>query len=142
MAPGARAPAIAPGAAPPPPAAAAGQARAAGSPAPNDAAAGLAFVSAAQRIAAAGAAGSDPAGAGTALLGASFEWPLRLLRWLNEGPQGATAWLRDFTLAPEAMPALVDDLRRFAAAENLPLDRIVLNGRTLWSATSLPPSTP
>jgi hypothetical protein len=101
----------------------------------------LAFASAAQRLATAGASQTNDAGAGSALFGANFQWPLKLLRWLNDGPQGATAWLRDFTLSPESVPALVEDLRRFAAAENIPLERIVLNGQTLWAAEPVTPRT-
>ncbi|HEU0153481.1 MAG TPA: hypothetical protein VFQ84_09070 [Arenimonas sp.] len=102
----------------------------------------LAFASSAQRLPAAGASQTNDAGASSALFGASFQWPLKLLRWLNDGPQGATAWLRDFTLSPEYVPALVEDLRRFAAAENIPLERIVLNGQTLWAAEPATPRTP
>lgn len=71
-----------------------------------------------------------------ALPGHAAQWPLRLLRWLNDGEGGKTAWLRDFTLDSAATATLVVAVRRFAQAENLPLARIVLNGQTIWSADS------
>lgn len=88
----------------------------------------------AQRIALAAAA-DDGAAARGALQGQAAHWPLRLLRWLNDGDGGKTVWLRDFTLDSAAVSTLIGDVRRFAQAENLPLARIVLNGRTLWTAT-------
>lgn len=96
----------------------------------------MAWATAAQQSAA-GSATAEALGSGQPALGAAAAWPLRLLRWLNEGPHGATAWLRDFTLESDALPALVDDLRHFAADQDMALHRIVLNGRTLW--TSAPP---
>lgn len=78
---------------------------------------------------------SDESAASRSAAGAqASQWPLRLLRWLNDSEGGATLWLRDFTTDPGASSGLVDDLRRFAQTEGLPLRRIVLNGHTLWAA--------
>jgi hypothetical protein len=90
--------------------------------------------STAQLLAAAGAT-TESFGSGTPSLGAAATWPLRLLRWFSEGPEGATAWLRDFTIDAAAVPTLVNDLRRLAAAQDIPLHRIVLNGQTLWMSS-------
>lgn len=68
----------------------------------------------------------------------SASWTMRLLRWFEAEGRGATAWLRDYTLTADGETRLVDDLRRFATSEGLPLARIVLNGRTLWSADPSP----
>lgn len=84
--------------------------------------------------AAANSASEESAAGRSAAQAQAAHWPLRLLRWLNDSEGGSTLWLRDFTSEPGAAPALVDDLRRFAQAEGLPLRRIVLNGRTLWAA--------
>lgn len=75
-----------------------------------------------------------PRGMAGAASASPSPWPMRLLRWLNADGQGPVAWMRDFTADPAALPTLVDTLRRFAQAENIPLRRIVLNGQTLWSA--------
>jgi hypothetical protein len=99
-----------------------------------------AWATTARPVAAAASAAAESIGSGAPALGAAAAWPLRLLRWLNEGSQGATAWLRDFTLDADALPALVQDLQRFAASQDIPLHRIVLNGQTLW--TSTPPTAP
>lgn len=88
-----------------------------------------------QSIAAASASEEIAAGRSAAQAQAAH-WPLRLLRWLNDSEAGTTLWLRDFTTEPGAASALVDDLRRFAQTEGLPLRRIVLNGQTLWSVES------
>lgn len=84
----------------------------------------------ADAINAAGNAPSLPATAAT--------WSLRLLRWFEAEGRGATAWLRDYTVAGDGEAGLVDDVRRFAQDAGLPLRRIVLNGRTLWSVESSP----
>lgn len=93
-------------------------------------------------VQAAATAAADEAGSRSAAQAHAAHWPLRLLRWLNDSDSGKTLWLRDFTVESGSADGLVDDLRRFAQAEKLPLARIVLNGRTLWSAdTSLRDST-
>lgn len=99
------------------------------------------WAAAARPAAAAAGAAAEAIASGAPALGAAAAWPLRLLRWLNEGSHGATAWLRDFTLDADTLPALVQDLQRFAASQDIPLHRIVLNGRTLWTATP-PTATP
>lgn len=102
---------------------------------------GLVPIAAGVRLATAAAAEETAAVRGS-VAGQAAHWPLRLLRWLNDGDGGRTVWLRDFTADAGAASGLVDDLRRFARAESLPLTRIVLNGQTLWTAdTSLRDST-
>jgi hypothetical protein len=99
-------------------------------------------LAAAPSVQAAATAAADEAGSRSAAQAHAAHWPLRLLRWLNDSDSGKTLWLRDFTVESGSADGLVDDLRRFAQAEKLPLARIVLNGRTLWSAdTSLRDST-
>jgi hypothetical protein len=93
-------------------------------------------------VQAAATAAAEEASGRSAAQAQAAHWPLRLLRWLNDSDSGKTLWLRDFTVESGSADGLVDDLRRFAQAEKLPLARIVLNGRTLWSAdTSLRDST-
>ena len=71
---------------------------------------------------------------GAAMPAAGLPWARRLLRWLESQDQAATAWVRDYTVAARGEAELIADLRRFAQSEGLPLRRIVLNGRTVWTA--------
>ncbi len=67
--------------------------------------------------------------------GAFVAWPLRLLRWLADGNQDITAWLRDYNLSDSSADAVVRQLRTLSEGQGVRLSRIVLNGRELWRAS-------
>lgn len=68
------------------------------------------------------------------LLVANRPWPERLLR-LSCKPGGKVAlWLRDYTLSAEAVPPLVARLHEQASKEGIVLERVVINGTTVWQS--------
>ena len=96
-----------------------------------------------------GSAGDDPATAevGTAArtetVATSLAWPERLLRWLaDSNSESATAWVRDYQLAPSQAGGLIDALRLLATQQGFSLDRIMLNGHELWRTAPAPHLTP
>jgi len=60
-------------------------------------------------------------------------WPQRLL-WWAPSCNGASVWLRDFTIQPDGEASLADILRRQLRGDVPAIARIVINGRTVWSA--------
>jgi hypothetical protein len=60
------------------------------------------------------------------------EWLVRWLRWTRNDAGDMSLRLRDYRLSDEETGRVVNDLRRFAQASNLALQRIVVNGHEVW----------
>jgi hypothetical protein len=82
---------------------------------------------------------SDAAPAGatepvTADAQASGYWAERSLRLVRQRDGGVVAWLRDFRVADDDRPALLKAVLHEAGAQGLALNKIMLNGREVWSS--------
>jgi hypothetical protein len=70
------------------------------------------------------------------LVAADKPWPERLLR-LGARPDGKTTlWVRDYALPPQVIRPLVANLRQLARKEGIALERVVVNGTTMWHSES------
>jgi hypothetical protein len=71
------------------------------------------------------------------LVAADQPWPERLLR-VSQKPDGtASLWVRDYTLAPQAIGPLVAHLRQLALQGGVALERVVVNGSLVWHSESI-----
>jgi hypothetical protein len=71
------------------------------------------------------------------LVAADQPWPERLLR-VSQKPDGtASLWVRDYTLAPQAIGPLVAHLRQLALQDGVALERVGVNGSLVWHSESI-----
>lgn len=77
---------------------------------------------------------AEPNAAHLALAGMASPWTERLVRWVAEGNDGVTAWVRDYRLAESDIPALIRDLIEYGNTHDVQLARIVVNARERWRA--------
>lgn len=63
---------------------------------------------------------------------AAAEWLARWMKWIERDGRDAVVWLRDFSIDEDQAARVVDELRSFAQAQGVGLERIVVNGRELW----------
>lgn len=65
-------------------------------------------------------------------LAATLPWAQRLMRLLEGPGLESTLWIRDYELDETAARAMADAMQALARDQGLCLDRIVVNGRSLW----------
>jgi hypothetical protein len=65
---------------------------------------------------------------------AAISWPERVVRSVRDANQGVSIWLRDYRTTPEETSKLVGELAEHARAHGERLNRILLNGREVWTS--------
>jgi hypothetical protein len=90
---------------------------------------GTAILAASDALDAAGDADATPE---STLGHAALPWTARLMRWVEANDGAATLWLRDYRLEESGIRRLVATLRAAAGEAGMRLDRVVINGKTLW----------
>ena len=70
-------------------------------------------------------------------LGSAAYWAERSLRFTHQPGGGKVAWLRDYRMSDREAAQLVDTLRSEASERGVALNRIMLNGREVWSSRSV-----
>ncbi|HEX7814754.1 hypothetical protein [Dyella sp.] len=64
-------------------------------------------------------------------------WSERVLRLGRDGGSGVTAWLRDYRLNESELSGVLDSLTSYAREQGIPLRRVVLNGRQVWTSAPI-----
>jgi hypothetical protein len=72
----------------------------------------------------------------SATSGSTAYWAERSLRFTQQPGGGKVAWLRDYRMSDREAVHLVDTLRSEASERGVALQRIMLNGREVWSSRS------
>jgi hypothetical protein len=87
-----------------------------------------------QRVVSNDAAPASALEPATADAQASGYWAERSLRLVRQRDGGVVAWLRDFRVADDDRPALLKAVLHEAGAQGVALNKIMLNGREVWSS--------
>jgi len=79
----------------------------------------------------------DTAAPAIATAGAeAVQWSERALRFSRDGGKGVTAWLRDYRLNENELGPVLGSLTAHAREQGMTLQRVVLNGREVWTSSA------
>jgi hypothetical protein len=68
----------------------------------------------------------------------AVQWSERALRFSRDGGKGVTAWLRDYRLKESELGQVLGSLTAHTREQGMTLQRIVLNGREVWTSSAHP----
>lgn len=74
--------------------------------------------------------------ADAAALSADSTWQARLIRLIERQSGGGTAWVRDYRLSDDELPAIVHRLRQLVEGQGWVLERVMVNAREVWNRTA------